>query len=326
MKKNIVILADLIKSDSSSYNIDSHDLELIEPIYFNSLYIKLQKIFHQVIHYESLSDFINNIQRHQNDLIFSIWHGKDSKNRLSLVPAICESYNLCYVGADAYAKFLCQDKVLSKEYAKEFGFNTPNYIKISTINNINLIDSLQFPLVIKPYMEGNSIGISENSLVNNIQEAKKQIKFLLNEYNQSVLVEEFIAGKEIFICIVGNKNKIELIGAAEVTVENELEFFDKNLNSLEIKKKKNKKLVYFPFSKFIDEKTYQIAKNAFQSFDKMEALRIDGKYYNNQFWFIEFSPTPYFSVPSAYNTIFQEMGISLEEGMKIIFNNTINFH
>lgn len=326
INKNLVVLADLLQDSLDSYNIFSHHLELIEPEYFNQLQEKLNNIFLNVIHYENLSEFIDNIQKHKNDLIFSIWHGKDSKNRLSLVPSICEAYNLSYVGADAYAKHLCQNKTLSKEYAKEFGFKTPKYISLSELKNVELIEKLTFPLVVKPNMEGSSVGISNKSLVYSYENAKNQIGFLLKEYNQPVLVEEFIGGQEIFICIVGNKNKIELIGAAEVTVEKELNFFNSNLNSLEIKNKKEKKLIYNPFSNSIKEEIYTMAKNAFQSFDKMEALRIDGKYYNNEFWFIEFSPTPYFSVPSAYNTIFKDKNISLEDGMKIIFENTINSH
>lgn len=326
INKNLVILADLLQDSLDSYNISSHNLELIDPDYFNQLHQRLNNIFLNVFHYESLDEFIDNIQKHKDDLIFSIWHGKDSKNRLSLVSSICEAYNLSYVGADAYAKYLCQDKTLSKEYAKEFGFKTPNYISLSDFKNIELIKNLTFPFVIKPNMEGSSVGISSKSLVYNYEDAKNQIDFLLKEYKQPVLVEEFIGGKEIFLCVVGNKNKIELIGAAEATVEKELDFFNSNLNSLEIKNKKDKRLIYKPFSDSLREEIYSMAKNAFQSFDKMEALRIDGKYYNNEFWFIEFSPTPYFAIPSAYNTIFEDTSISIEEGMKIIFENTINSH
>ena len=51
-------------------------------------------------HYNTLKEFIDNVRQHKHDLVFTIYGGRRSGKRMALVPAICESYGIKFVGAD----------------------------------------------------------------------------------------------------------------------------------------------------------------------------------------------------------------------------------
>src|SRR3989338_1810388 len=74
---------------------------------------------------------------------------------------------------------------------------------------------MKFPLICKPNHEGSSKGISEKSVVYNKSELRKQAAFLVREYGQEVLVEEFIEGTEYSIGILGNGSRSKVLPIME---------------------------------------------------------------------------------------------------------------
>ena len=67
-------------------------------------------------------------------------------------------------------------------------------------------ESLKYPLIVKPANTDNSIGITNDSVVRNTKEMKKQLEKVIIGYNRPALVEEYIEGDEIDISIIGNEN------------------------------------------------------------------------------------------------------------------------
>ena len=197
---NIVLIADRVENHQNS-TIHSKDLEKLENVYFKPLYKSLKSISSNVFEYQSPVDFIDNIQKHKNDLIFTLWSGESSRNRRSLIPSICEAYDIKYIGADSYVNIICQDKALSKQMCKKINMLTPNYRLISNKSEINIIYDLSLPLVVKPNFEGGSIGISQKNLVYTYDDAKILIEELLDIFHQPIIVEDFIEGIEVsFVC------------------------------------------------------------------------------------------------------------------------------
>ena len=96
----------------------------------------------------------------------------------------------------------------SKELMKYVAFccnvNTPAYIKVTEENaKENISSKLKFPLFIKPAKAGDSLGIDDDSLVNNETKLHERINFLLKEYDE-ILVEEYIAGREFTVLVAAN--------------------------------------------------------------------------------------------------------------------------
>src|SRR5438045_3188718 len=86
-------------------------------------------------------------------------------------------------------------KELMKYVAYTEGIETPAFALIEDEENIEAhISHLKFPLFVKPAKAGDSLGIDERSLVNNIPELKIKVKEIIEEYGP-LLVEEYINGR-----------------------------------------------------------------------------------------------------------------------------------
>ncbi len=111
-----------------------------------------------------------------------------------------ELLNLPYTGPNL--KLYDPPKELMKYVAYCAGVATPSYQKINSLDEINNVE-LSFPLFIKPAKAGDSLGIDENSSVNNQQELQQQVSKIIEEYDE-LLIEEYIAGREFTVLVAAN--------------------------------------------------------------------------------------------------------------------------
>ena len=145
---------------------------------------------------------------------------KLSKSKFDIYINLCEGYldwsvpsidvihslellNLPYTGSNA--TIYDPSKPLMKYVAFCAGVKTPNYVEIQDNNNIEAtIQNLTFPLFIKPAHAGDSLGVDENSLVQNLNGVKNKINSLLKEEYDDILIEEYIAGREFTVLVAAN--------------------------------------------------------------------------------------------------------------------------
>ena len=114
----------------------------------------------------------------------------------------------------------CLDKKRAKEILYSNGINTPRAITLSPKEKFTKKDvNLTYPLILKLVDEDASIGISENSVVNSYGELKKHFTFLTETYNKSLIVEEYIVGRELNCAVLGDKplpiSEIDFTGLPE---------------------------------------------------------------------------------------------------------------
>lgn len=302
---NIVLIADRIEN-KKNLDMNSDVLEQIGDEYFFEIFNSLNRVCRHVTHYNDLPTFIDNIAKHKKDLVFTIYGGNTSRNRMALVPGICESYNIKYVGADVYNRIICQDKNISKELAKKMGFLVPNSITINSEKDICRLEvsSIDYPVVLKPLMEGSSIGITEKSLCLDSTDVQRKAESLYKRYKQPIMIEQFIPGKEIVTCLVGNRNNIRLAEMVEVCVEGLPQYFDTNLYTGAIKHQDKVNTYHKIITNEIDGYIMNQIITAFNSFGKMDYMRIDGKLYQGKFYFIEFTPDASLSSHCSFKDIY----------------------
>jgi len=78
-----------------------------------------------------------------------------------------------------------------------FGINTPKFIKLESNGKLSKPKfDLKFPVIVKLLNEDASIGISENSVVYTFENLLKRVKYLKDNFNQPMLIEEYIDGRE----------------------------------------------------------------------------------------------------------------------------------
>jgi D-alanine-D-alanine ligase len=144
------------------------------------------------------------------DSAFLALHGRYGED--GCVQAVCELLGVPYTGSSVLSSALAMDKVKAKELFRLHNVPTPPYYTISADDErADLEDthgSFGFPVMVKPRSEGSSLGLSR---ANSMSELARAVDSAL-QYDDVVLVERFITGREITVGILDGR----VLGAVEV--------------------------------------------------------------------------------------------------------------
>lgn len=320
ISKRIVLIADRVK-DHYDATLNMNNLEVVADAYFNPLYCALKNIGAEVIHYETLEKFSENITLHYNDVVLSIWSGVGSRNRRILAPSICEANGIAYVGADSYLQAICQDKDLSKSFAAKYGLKSPHGILIYGENDFYKLRNLNYPVIVKPNFEGGSIGIFNCNVVYNYNEASYIASSLLKSY-VPVLVEEYVEGEEISFCISGNVNEISLFEVIRQYINGKT-YFKNEIMGAEYKKISTIEQSWDNITNQIKSADRKMIINFYQHLGKADLIRIDGRINSTGFYLLELTADVGISIKSIMTNAYISVGFTYEEMLEQIINNAI---
>ena len=151
-------------------------------------------------------------------------YGEDGK-----VQAILDRIGVPYTGAKSVPSATCMNKHMSKKIYSDQGIKSPYGIVIKNNGDINEITqyvfrSMPMPVVMKPVVGGSSIGVY---IVNTLPKIRAALDDLFTG-TDSILVEEFISGKEATCGVVDNfrGNDIYSLLPIEIRPPENREFFD----------------------------------------------------------------------------------------------------
>lgn len=142
------------------------------------------------------------------DLVFNIAEGLHGADRESQIPAMLEMLQIPYTGPRPLGYAVGLNKSVAKEIMSFYKIPTPEW---ATINKISYLDKVKidfFPVIAKPLGEGSSKGIRARNLVDNLADLKKITRELLREFQQPVLVEEYLPGREFTVAVLGNPARV----------------------------------------------------------------------------------------------------------------------
>ena len=137
------------------------------------------------------------------EICFNIAEGHFGDAREAQVPAILEMLRIPYTGSKVLTLAMSLDKPMTKRVLSYHGLPTPPFQVFERLDE-ELDAEMKFPLFIKPSREGTGMGISAESIVNDIAQLRKQLRRLFERYDQPVMAERFIEGREITVGVVGN--------------------------------------------------------------------------------------------------------------------------
>jgi len=170
---------------------------------------------HDVIMIEADEDAYIRLRKERPDIVFNIAEGLWGQSRESHIPAMLDMLRIPYTGSGPLTLALCLDKARAKEILTYHGIPTPGFFvvhsQLSTLNS-----QLSFPLIVKPLYEGSSKGIRNNSIVNDETELGERIKWIITEYKQPALVEEFLDGREFTVAMIGNGSSLKILPIVEI--------------------------------------------------------------------------------------------------------------
>lgn len=149
------------------------------------------------------------------DLVFNIAEGVAGRSREAQIPCLLEAFNIPYTMSDPLVCAVTLDKAVAKRILKAEGLNTAGFHVVHSETDIARVN-LPFPLFAKPIAEGTGKGIDRASRITSAAELHAVCLALLAKFNQPVLIEEFLPGREFTVAILGTGTKARIMGTMEV--------------------------------------------------------------------------------------------------------------
>ncbi|RWO94838.1 MAG: ATP-grasp domain-containing protein [Mesorhizobium sp.] len=138
---------------------------------------------------------------------FNMAYGIQGECRVTHVPAMLEMAGVPYTGSSPLGHGL--DKATAKRLLRDAGVPTPNFCVMRSGTDSS--GHLRFPLVVKPLHESMSLGLQ---LVHEAAQLKQAVEWIVTQYDQDALVEEYIDGREIYVALLGNE-ELEVLPLVE---------------------------------------------------------------------------------------------------------------
>ena len=150
---------------------------------------------------DDLASIEAELVRRQPDVVFNLFEGlADSPYTETRVANLLARLGIAFTGSTGRALALARNKPLAKRHMERAGLPTP---RSRLINSWPIGDcTLRWPLIVKPAHEDASLGIDQESVVVDQRQLEARVRHVQARYGASVLVEEYIAGRELSVAVV----------------------------------------------------------------------------------------------------------------------------
>ncbi len=176
----------------------------------------LREIGHPVTEVRLEDSNLNHVLRHYDPEEFLVFNWCEELPQIprsaSQVTAALEDMGFIFTGADTEALVLAQDKQRVKQMLDANHVPTPRW---KVFSSARVSDWSIFPAIVKPVYEHCSFGVTRDAVVQSPAKLSERVKYILKEFRQPALVEEFIDGREYHVGIIGN-GRLKVLPAVEM--------------------------------------------------------------------------------------------------------------
>ena len=244
------------------------------------------------------------------DIIFNALHGQYGED--GYIQSILENIGIPYTHSGVTASAIAMDKEISKKIFIKNRILTPKYIKYSFENTYTDLNNMikkkfGYPVVIKPINEGSSV----NVYICNKSNLRSKLKKL--RIYKEILIEEFIAGREIQAAILGNKK----LGAIELKPKRKFYDYEAKYNS----KAKTKHIIPVDLTKKKFNELMNISLKVHDLLGCKGVTRSDFKYYKNRFYLLETNTQPGMTKLSLVPEICLHKGINFIKLIELLLDD-----
>lgn len=156
------------------------------------------------------------------DVIFNLSAGIMNKKTQANIFGMLEMLEIPFVGSGLSTHVFGLHKEVTKILLRDAGIRTAGS-QLFTTGDEEIKDDLKFPVMVKPEHEGSSVGVTENSKVHNKEDLMAIVKEKMETYNQVILVEEFLPGREFTVGVMGN-DELEVFPIKEYIFDDSLQY------------------------------------------------------------------------------------------------------
>jgi len=150
------------------------------------------------------------------DLIFNL--ADQFKNNRAFdqnIVSFLELHDVPFTGCGSTGLTLCKHKGISKKILSYHRIRVPDFTIVHRGQRIVRPKRLAFPILVKPLKEEASYGIAQASFVENDDQFRERVAFIHEKYDQDVIAEEYIEGRELYVSILGN-NRLQVLPFREL--------------------------------------------------------------------------------------------------------------
>jgi len=288
----------------------------------------LKALDHEVIWLGGGREFLAAILHERVDIVFNIAEGRgDGRSREAQVPGVLEMLEIPYTGSAPQCLAICLDKPLTKRIVATEGVRTPQWRVITDSEQLHELswNGFPFPVFLKPSHEGSSKGIRTGNMAEHIIQATKEITVLLDQYRQPVMVEEFIAGDEVTVGVLGNSPP-KILGIMRVLPKIKQKNF---IYSIEVKRDWERLVQYecpANLERTVIEKIADASLKIYKVLGCHDFARIDFRVgYDGIPYFLEINPLPGLNPRSSDLPIIANMkGLDFNELISGILDAALN--
>lgn len=155
---------------------------------------------------DKVEPLVKAVTKYDPDIVVNLAESFAGRSALeSNVAALLNLLGLRYTGSSPAGLMLAGDKTLTKKVLTFHGILTARFATVFR-GAVDWAGDIKFPLILKPPQEDASLGITQKSIVNDVQELLQTMSSLQTEYQSPVLAEEFIDGREFYVGVLGNSD------------------------------------------------------------------------------------------------------------------------
>ncbi len=216
---------------------------------------------------QSLQEFMPRVvEGERMGMVFNMAYGIQGESRYTHLPSMLEMLGIPYVGSGPTGHALALDKVITKIMMLKHGIPTPDFWVFS--NSSDDMSQVRYPVIVKPKMEAVSYGLR---IVRDEPELRDAVKFIIAEFKQQALVEQFIRGREFCVGLLGN-GEPEAFPVLEIDLQNDLDA----IQSVDDKRiQPRRKICPADLPKDLTEDMIRLSRRAFSSLELRDFARVD---------------------------------------------------
>ncbi len=169
---------------------------------------------HEVIFVPAGLDLPQRLAAQSVDLVFNLATGVGGGSHQTLVPAMLEAMGIPFTGSDSVTHALALDKARTKAVVAYHGVPTPPF-QVMHDPEEPLDPSIGYPAIVKPLREGSSIGIDAGAIVEDEEDLRARVRWVLETLHEPALVERYLTGREFTVGVLGNGAQVEVLPILE---------------------------------------------------------------------------------------------------------------
>ncbi|MFN2443308.1 MAG: D-alanine--D-alanine ligase [Thermoanaerobaculia bacterium] len=221
-----------------------------------------------------------------------------------------------FTGCRPRGLVIARDKALTKKILHYHRIRVPHFAVFPRGRKARRPRGLEFPLIVKSLNEEASAGISQASIVDTDEKLIERVAFMHESVRTDALVEEFIDGRELYVCVMGNKS-LKVLPIWELVFEN-LPLRSAAIATARVKHSseyQRKRGIFQQPAEDIPEKLVQQIAHTSRRIYRLLNLdgyaRLDFRLMpNGDFYFLEANPNPEISATEEFASAAEEAGIA----------------